>query len=70
MNTDNAVANAFSRAICNRENFDDAGTCNWNFVDADIHMELGNYIDSVPNYAEMFDYMAGLFTNGYKISSY
>lgn len=39
---------SFNNAVRNPENLDERGNINWNFVDADIHMDAGESDKSVP----------------------
>ena len=53
------LARAFNKAVTSAENLWEDGSVNWNYVDADVHM------DKVPdNYADQFDYLADCY-NGY-----
>ena len=39
---------SFNNAVRNPENLDDRGRVDWNFVDADIHMDAGEVDQVVP----------------------
>jgi len=39
---------SFNNAVRNPENLDERGRINWNFVDADIHLDAGEVDKSVP----------------------
>jgi hypothetical protein len=39
---------SFNNAVRNPENLDEHGFVNWNFVDADIHMDAGEVDQVVP----------------------
>ena len=39
---------SFNNAVRNPENLDDRGRVDWNFVDADIHMDAGEVDKVVP----------------------
>ena len=39
---------SFNNAVLNPENLDDNGRIDWNFVDADIHMDAGEVDKVVP----------------------
>jgi len=39
---------SFNNAVRNPENLDDTGRIDWNFVDADIHMDAGEVDKVVP----------------------
>jgi len=39
---------SFHHAVRNPENLDERGRINWNFVDADIHMDAGEAGQDVP----------------------
>jgi hypothetical protein len=72
---DTKLARAFNRAVTNLDNIHmgtQEGEINWNFVDADMHMELGqDYIDMLSteanddiggmDYADQFNYLADCF---------
>jgi len=50
---------SFNKAVRNPENFDDSGRINWDFVDADIHLDAGEVDKSVPEeWYELFDKLA------------
>jgi len=52
---------SFWNAVKNPENFED-GEINWNFVDADIHLDAGEAGMSVPNeWYETFNDLADQF---------
>ena len=57
---DTKLARAFNKAVTNSENIDlDDGSINWDFVDADIHMDLGiPFIDTLTAYNRQFNYLA------------
>jgi hypothetical protein len=38
----NDVINAFNNAVANEENQHEGGGINWDFVDADLYLDLGN----------------------------
>ena len=39
----NDVIEAFNAAVTNPENINNSGGINWNFVDADLNLELGAF---------------------------
>lgn len=50
----NDVIEAFNNAVTNEENQHEGGGINWDFVDADLNIELGAFYDA--NYLyECFD---------------
>ena len=51
---------AFKAAVENKENFDKEGNINWDFVDADVTMDLAKIFDEIPQdmYNEEFDWSA------------
>ena len=62
MQINTQLAKAFNRAVTTAENIDTDGSINWNFVDADIHMDLGiQYIDTVTGYNDQFNYLADCY---------
>lgn len=42
----NDILEAFDTAVTNPENINSSGGINWNYVDADIHMELSAFYAS------------------------
>ena len=65
MNIDSKLAKAFNNAVTNVENIHmgtQEGEVNWNFVDADIHMDLGiPFIDTLSAYNRQFNYLADCY---------
>jgi len=68
MQINTQLAKAFNKAVTNVENIDatQEDGINWNYVDADIHMDLGiEYIDSwsssVSGYTDQFNYLADCY---------
>ena len=62
MQINTQLAKAFNRAVTTAENIDTDGSINWNFVDADIHMDLGiQYIDTLTGYNDQFNYLADCY---------
>jgi len=62
MQINTQLAKAFNRAVTTVENIDTDGSINWNFVDADIHMDLGiQYIDTLTGYNDQFNYLADCY---------
>ena len=49
---------AFDKAIVNPENFNDDGSVNWNFIDADVYMDTNTYGMTQEEYIEQFDKLA------------
>ena len=59
---DTKLAKAFNKAVTNVENIDTDDSINWNFVDADIHMDLGiPYIDTLTAYNRQFNHLADCY---------
>ena len=61
---DTKLARAFNKAVTNVENIDEIQEdgINWNFVDADIHMDLGiPYIDTLTEYNRQFNHLADCY---------
>ena len=62
---DTKLAKAFNKAITNLDNIHEGtqeGEINWNFVDADIHMDLGiPYMDTLTGYNRQFNYLADCY---------
>ena len=59
---------AFTKAIQNPDNFNEDGSVNWNFVDADCYMDvkpddspLFNTREEGQAYIEQFDYLADFY---------
>ena len=42
----NDIIEAFNNAVVNKENINSSGGINWNFVDADLNIELGVFYDA------------------------
>ena len=64
MQINTQLAKAFNKAVTNVENIDEIQEdgINWNFVDADIHMDLGiQYIDTLTGYNDQFNYLADCY---------
>ena len=40
------VIDCFNKAVGSKENWNDNGSMNWNFVDADMHIELSKFYAS------------------------
>ena len=58
------LAKAFNKAVTNVENIDvtQEDGINWNYVDADIHMDLGiPYIDTLTLYNRQFNHLADCY---------
>jgi hypothetical protein len=64
------LARSFNKAVSNPENIQTNGHVNWNFVDADVYMDVGpkNNQSNVLHY-KMFDFLADAFekANGKQI---
>lgn len=58
----NEIEKAFNRAILNPENLDD-GQINWNFVDADMYMDIKPKKDEVSQFYEIFNELADKFAS-------
>jgi hypothetical protein len=57
---------AFTKAIQNPENFNEDGSVNWNFVDADCYMDLCRSdwsAEENKDFYEQFDYLAFTYNN-------
>ena len=62
MQINTQLARAFNRAVTTVENIDTDDSINWNFVDADIHMDLGiSFIDTLTGYNRQFNYLADCY---------
>lgn len=54
------VARAFNKAVTSTENLSEDGSVIWNYVDADVHMDM---LGKVPdNYRDQFNYLANCYT--------
>ena len=70
------VSQAFNKAVSNPENIQANGHVNWNYVDADVYMDVGprdtdgNPANNQKHYA-MFDVLASAFekANGKQVQS-
>ena len=76
MKVDLKMARSFNKAVSNPENIQSNGHGNWNFVDADVYMDVGpRDVDGNPannqKHYEMFDVLADAFekANGKQIQS-
>ena len=62
MKINTQLAKAFNKAVTNVENIDTDDSINWNFVDADIHMDLGiPFIDTLSGYNLQFNHLADCY---------
>ena len=65
MQINTQLAKAFNRAVTTAENINNDGSINWNFVDADVYMDLADINSDLPaniDYIEQFDYLADCYT--------
>lgn len=65
MQIDTNLARAFNKAVTNLDNFRE-GKPNWDFIDADVYMDLKQSADwgIIPgNYIEQFNYLGDCYTN-------
>ena len=71
MKIDHKLAKSFNKAVTNPDNINTEGSINWDFVDADVFMDM-KPTDSIlfdtradaKAYYDQFDYCAGLFSSG------
>ena len=76
MKVDVKMARSFNKAVSNPENIQPNGHVNWNYVDADVYMDVGprgedgNPANNQKHY-EMFDVLADAYekANGKQIQS-
>jgi hypothetical protein len=68
------MGRAFNKAITNPENFNEDGSVNWNFVDADVYMDvkpddqvLFNTEEEGRDYMTQFDYLADVWEGKYTV---
>ena len=65
MKINTQLAKAFNKAVTNLDNIHmgtQEGEINWNFVDADIHMDLGiPFIDTLSGYNLQFNHLADCY---------
>ena len=54
---------AFDKAINNAENFNEDGTVNWNFIDADVYMDANTYGMTQEQYLADFEKLANEWEN-------
>ena len=56
---------AFTKAIQNPDNFNEDGSVNWNFVDADCYMDIkpdgGPLFEEGQAYVDQFNYLADFY---------
>jgi len=58
----NDIIERFNQAVTDPENINTSGGINWNYVDADIHMDLGiPYIDTLTLYNRQFNHLADCY---------
>ena len=65
MQINTQLAKAFNRAVTTAENINNDGSINWDFVDADVYMDLGqNYIAHMGTQllSDQFNYLADCYT--------
>ena len=43
------IQQSFNQAVSNPENIQDNGDVNWNYVDADVYMDMHQFGESQPN---------------------
>jgi len=56
------LVDSFNNAVRNPDNLLGDGSVNWNFVDADIHMDAGEAGLSIPEeWFEMYDHLANVY---------
>lgn len=56
------LVESFNIAVRSEENLREDGSVNWNFVDADIHMDAGEAGLSIPEeWFVMFDHLANVY---------
>ena len=60
----NDVIDSFNAAVANSENWNENGSMNWNFVDADMNMDLGGIYGSDYIY-ECFEVLADNYGKGW-----
>ena len=68
------MGRAFNKAITNPENFNEDGSVNWNFIDADCYMDvkpddrpLFNTREEGQAYIDQFDYLANVWEGKYTV---
>lgn len=61
MKIDTKLARSFNQAVTSSENRLENGEVNWNFVDADVYMDLAEIKNVPDNYLEQFDYLVNCF---------
>ena len=54
---------ALDKAINNAKNFNEDGTVNWNFIDADVYMDAQHYGMTQEQYLAEFDKLANEWEN-------
>jgi|TARA_B110000305_G_C19248339_1_gene543439 hypothetical protein len=74
MQISNEMGRAFNKAITNPENFNEDGSVNWNFIDADCYMDvkpddspLFNTREEGQAYVDQFDYLANVWEGKYTV---
>ena len=62
MKIDTKLARSFNQAVTSSANRLENGEVNWNFVDADVYMDLAEIKNVPDNYLEQFEYLGGCYT--------
>jgi len=58
------LVESFNIAVRNPENHHSDGSVNWNFVDADIHMDAGESNLTIPeDWYVMYEHLANVYEN-------
>ena len=59
-----AVIKSVTKALDSKENYNADGSINWDFVDADVYMDINPADDDVDAHYEMFNRFASLVEAG------
>jgi len=56
-------AQSFNKAVSNPENINDDGSINWNYVDADVYMDMHQFgeTDTNKGHYEKFNFLADAY---------
>jgi len=65
----NVMGKAFNKAITNPDNFNEDGTPNWNYVDADVYMDIPSPEGGVEvqQFYAAFDYLCDIWQDKYTV---
>lgn len=70
MNISVEMIKSFNKAVVNPENVNDDGSVNWNYVDADVYMDMHQFgeTDTNKGHYEKFNALADAFVANKRVS--